>query len=87
MKLTFDLQRRDPKKGRAVVTRKTFDTARLGVVIVDMWNWHWCKTASERAAAMVPRIATLGAGGADLRLRLVGAGAGQARGARQGGFH
>jgi len=56
MKLGLDLQRRNPKTGKVVVTRKKFDPHKLGVVVIDLWNWHWCKTASKRAAAMVPRM-------------------------------
>ena len=56
MKLELDLQRRKPKSGKIVVEKKPFDTAGLGIVIVDLWNWHWCKTASERVGAFVPRL-------------------------------
>ena len=31
-------------------------TARLAVVVMDPWNWHWCKTAERRMDAMVPRL-------------------------------
>jgi len=56
MKLALDLQRRNAKTGEVVVTRKKFDPHKLGVVVIDLWNWHWCKTASKRAAAMIPRM-------------------------------
>jgi len=28
----------------------------VGVVVVDMWNFHWCKTATMRVSALVPRM-------------------------------
>ncbi len=28
----------------------------LGIVLVDLWNYHWCKTSSERVACLVPRV-------------------------------
>jgi len=56
MRLTLDLQRRDPRSGKITVTKRALATRALGVVIIDMWNWHWCKTVTERAAAMVPRM-------------------------------
>ena len=56
MKLHFDLQRRHLKTGRVVVERETFESAKMGAVLIDFWDWHWCKTASERAAAMTTRI-------------------------------
>jgi nicotinamidase-related amidase len=30
--------------------------AKTAIIVVDMWNYHWCMTASERVAAMVPRM-------------------------------
>src|SRR5438045_807557 len=32
------------------------DTAKVAVIAVDMWNWHWCKTSSMRVGALVPRM-------------------------------
>src|SRR5436190_10201352 len=32
------------------------DTAKVAVIAVDMWNWHWCKTSTMRVAALVPRM-------------------------------
>jgi nicotinamidase-related amidase len=29
---------------------------KTAIIIVDMWNFHWCMTASERVSAMVPRM-------------------------------
>ncbi|MDR1746667.1 MAG: isochorismatase family protein [Tannerella sp.] len=26
------------------------------IIVIDMWNFHWCMTASQRVAAMVPRM-------------------------------
>jgi hypothetical protein len=52
----FDLQRRDPATGAIAITRERVESARVGVVVVDMWNFHWCKTSTERVAAMVPRM-------------------------------
>ena len=30
--------------------------SRVGVIAVDVWNFHWCKTATMRVDAFVPRI-------------------------------
>lgn len=32
------------------------DPKKIGIVIIDMWNFHWCKTSAARVAAMVPRM-------------------------------
>jgi nicotinamidase-related amidase len=30
--------------------------AKTAIIVIDMWNYHWCMTCSERVAAMVPRM-------------------------------
>lgn len=57
MELT--LQRRDPKTGEIRSTKEAVDPARVGVVVVDMWNFHWCKTSTQRVGALVPRMAAV----------------------------
>lgn len=52
----FALQRRDAVTGRAEITREALDPARVGIVVIDMWNWHWCKTSAARVACLVPRM-------------------------------
>jgi len=54
--LELALQRRDPKTGEVVVTKAKLDPTKTGVVLVDWWNFHWCKTAAERVACLTPRI-------------------------------
>jgi hypothetical protein len=49
------LQSRDPR-GHVRVEQEKIAPARVGVVVVDMWNYHWCKTATMRVAALVPRM-------------------------------
>ena len=54
--LELALQRRDPKAGKVAVTKATLDPSKIGIVVVDLWNFHWCKTAAERVGALVPRM-------------------------------
>ena len=54
--LVIELQRRDPKTGKIVVTKETLHPEHVGIVVVDLWNFHWCKTAAERVGCMVPRM-------------------------------
>src|SRR2546430_9758501 len=54
--IELQLQRRDAEKGTVTSSLETVDPSRVGIVIVDMWNWHWCKTSSMRVAALVPRM-------------------------------
>jgi len=42
--------------GRIVSRKVTIDPAKTAVVVVDMWDRHWCKTYTARVANMVPRM-------------------------------
>src|SRR5512136_1849052 len=53
--LELTLQTRDPQTGRIISTTEKVDASKVGIVIVDPWNFHWCMTACERVSAMVPR--------------------------------
>lgn len=35
---------------------KQIDPENMGIVVIDMWNHHWCKTAANRVSTMVPRF-------------------------------
>ncbi|HAV60759.1 MAG TPA: hypothetical protein DCY13_00140, partial [Verrucomicrobiales bacterium] len=54
--MEFTLQTRDPATGKITLTREKVDPARVGVIAVDVWNFHWCKTATMRVDAFVPRM-------------------------------
>jgi hypothetical protein len=53
--ITLSLRTRDAS-GTPSVRRENVDPAKVGIVVVDMWNFHWCKTATMRVAALVPRM-------------------------------
>jgi nicotinamidase-related amidase len=50
------VQQRSPRTGQTEISRMAIDPARTLVVVVDMWDKHWCKTYTERVANMVPRM-------------------------------
>src|SRR5437879_9061059 len=54
IELTF--QTRDPATGKIILTPEKVDPKRIGVIAVDVWNFHWCKTATMRVDAIVPRM-------------------------------
>ncbi len=54
--ITLTLQTRDPESGRIALATEKIDPARVGVIAVDVWNFHWCKTATMRVDAIVPRL-------------------------------
>jgi hypothetical protein len=53
--LEFDLQERDAH-GKSIHSSATLDPRKTGIVVVDMWNYHWCRTCLARAGALVPRM-------------------------------
>jgi len=54
--IELELQRRDPASGTLVVEKKTIDTAKTAIVVIDMWDRHWCKTYTQRVGNMTPRM-------------------------------
>src|SRR5258706_6620855 len=54
--LELTLQTRDPATGKILIATEKVDPARVGVIAVDVWNYHWCKTATMRVDAIVPRM-------------------------------
>jgi hypothetical protein len=54
--IELTLQTRDPATGKIVLTPEKVDARRVGVIAVDVWNFHWCKTATMRVDAIVPRM-------------------------------
>lgn len=48
--VTFEL------RNDTVSWNETFRSRELAFIVIDMWNYHWCKTATARAAALIPRL-------------------------------
>src|SRR5687767_1488382 len=54
--IELSFQTRDPATGKIILTTEKVDPKRIGVIAVDVWNFHWCKTATMRVDAIVPRM-------------------------------
>jgi hypothetical protein len=54
--IVLNCQTRDAATGKILVTPTGIDPTQTAIIIVDMWNSHWCMTAAERVAAMTPRM-------------------------------
>src|SRR5881394_2409914 len=54
--IELTLQTRDPATGKIILTTEKVDPRHVGVIAVDVWNFHWCKTATMRVDAFVPRM-------------------------------
>jgi nicotinamidase-related amidase len=53
--IELEVQRREPG-GERVIEKIKIARARTAVVVIDMWDRHWCKTYTARVANMVPRM-------------------------------
>ena len=53
--LSLTIQRRDAAGG-LVREQHAIDPAKTAVVVIDMWDRHWCTTYTERVGNMVPRM-------------------------------
>jgi len=54
--IELELQQRDPAGGTLKMKRETIDVAKTAIVVIDMWDKHWCKTYTERVGNMTPRM-------------------------------
>ncbi len=54
--LTLELQRRNPSTGETILQTESVDPKQVAIIVVDTWNYHWCKTSTERVSALVPRM-------------------------------
>jgi nicotinamidase-related amidase len=44
------------ESGKRVTEEATIDPKRTVIVVVDMWDAHWCETFTERVGVLVPRM-------------------------------
>jgi nicotinamidase-related amidase/type 1 glutamine amidotransferase len=49
-------QRRDPADGTLILEKMEIRPAKTAIVVIDMWNRHWCRTYTQRVANLVPRM-------------------------------
>lgn len=52
--LYLTLQTRDKDSGAISVKTKGFNPDNMAIVVVDMWDQHWCESNSERTASLIP---------------------------------
>jgi nicotinamidase-related amidase len=50
------VQKYDSVSDKIVTERMALNPKKTAIIVIDMWNFHWCMTASERVSAMVPRM-------------------------------
>jgi hypothetical protein len=57
--------------GKPITRCEAIDPRKIGVVVVDPWNFHWCKTATMRVDALMPRINRALAAGRELGMTIM----------------
>ena len=55
MVIPLDIQTRD-MQGEIVRGEMTIDPEKTAVVVIDMWDRHWCETFTQRSAEMIPQM-------------------------------
>jgi nicotinamidase-related amidase/type 1 glutamine amidotransferase len=56
---------------QVVLANDTFDPRTTAVVVIDMWDRHWCRTYTARVAELVPRMNATIAAARQLGLQIV----------------
>jgi nicotinamidase-related amidase len=69
--IELTLQTRDGETGAIVARKEPVDPAKIGIVIIDMWNTNDCMTNAQRAAAMVPRMNRVLAAARQLGMQII----------------
>ena len=54
--LPVAVRKYDAAAGKIVAERMALNPEKTAIIVIDMWNFHWCMTASERVSAMAPRM-------------------------------
>jgi nicotinamidase-related amidase len=53
--LSLHLRQRDKQTGLATITDAQWQTAETAIIICDMWDDHYCKSAAQRVGVMAPK--------------------------------
>lgn len=69
--ITLRVQTRAPGATAAVHTNAVIDPSRTAVVIIDMWDRHWCETYTRRVAHLIPRMNAAVAAARSLGMQIV----------------
>lgn len=54
--LELNLQTRDPQTNQVKIQKQIIDPRKVGIIVVDPWNYHWCMTWTAQAGGMAPRL-------------------------------
>ena len=69
--LHLTLHTRDPKTNQVITRIEVVEVSKIGIVIVDTWNYHWCMTWTEQAGGMTPRMNQVNEGIRKLGIQII----------------
>jgi len=52
----LEVQRRNAETGEVTVRKEIIDSTRTCLLVIDMWDYHWCTTWCGRAGTLAPRM-------------------------------
>jgi hypothetical protein len=67
--IEFPLRTRVNKQ--PVERREKIDPRHVGIVVIDLWDYHWCMTCTQRVASMTPRMNRAFDGARQLGMQIV----------------
>lgn len=57
--ITYTLQKRDTETGSVILTKQSVSPAQTAIIVIDMWNGHYCKSSADRVVEMAPAMNAL----------------------------
>jgi nicotinamidase-related amidase len=68
--IRLTVQTRDPE-GKAIEELLTVEPAKTAIVVIDMWDRHWCKSFTAKVGEMVPRMNPVLEAARKLRIQII----------------
>jgi len=53
--ITLNLKKRD-NLGKPCFTRESIPAEKVAIVVMDAWDYHWCRSWRNRASSLIPRM-------------------------------
>jgi nicotinamidase-related amidase len=57
--LILNLERIDPETNKVLIATEKVSCGKVGIIVMDVWDHHWCKSWTAREAAMIPKMNTV----------------------------
>lgn len=54
--LILNLERIDPETNKVLIATEKVSCDKVGIIVMDVWDHHWCKSWTTRDAAMIPKM-------------------------------